>query len=206
MRTAASKQAAVQHPVDGSLWVFSDADAWGQIGAVHLTETAGSLRVDWTDGQFIDDVKYGTNGSDPENPNLALAADPSTASLALAYQSGDRQTFTNGTRSLIGSRIAIARITAAGAASFQVLPDYAERVSAVGLVVLAGETVVSYRPIDPTTITCNEVYVRRFRSGAWEPAVRFGTINGSTDRITYAAGRAEFATRLSDGRIHLRTF
>lgn len=205
MPTAASDQVLGQHPSDGSIWLFSNPDAWGAIGAVHLTEANGSLRVDWTDGSYITTTEHGLNGPDPENPNLAIAPDTHNASLALAYQSADRKRFSNGTTTAIGSRIAIATIKPSGVESFLVLPVWAERVSAVGLVVSAGEVAVSHQPIDEVTLSFSEVHVSRHRDGGWQTPTIFGSM-ASTDRVTYAAGRFELSTRLDDGKIHLRTF
>jgi len=205
MPTRSSDQVLGQHPGDGSIWLFSNPDAWGAIGAAHLSEASGSLRVDWTDSTYLDTVEHGLNGPDPENPHLALAIDPARGTMHLAYQSADRQRFSDGTRSAIGSRIAIADVSSSGAVSFLVLPVWAERVSPIGLVVAGGEHVVSYRPIDEATVTFDEAHVRRHRAGTWEPAVVFGTM-ATTDLVTVASGRAELSARLSDGTIHLRTF
>lgn len=78
-------------------------------------------------------------------------------------------------------------------------------VSAVGLVVAGTHTVISYRPVDEASLTFEEVYVRRHRNGAWDAPSVFGPIL-STQQVTYGTGRAEFSTRLRDGRIHLRRF
>lgn len=205
MPTKSSDQVLGQHPADGSIWLFANPDAWGAIGAAHLSETSTGLRVDWTDSTFLDTNAHGLNGPDPENPDLALAVDEVQGTMNLAYQSADRQLFSNGTRSLIGSRVAIADVAATGGVSFLVLPVWAERVSDLTLVVHGGEHVVSYRPVDPATVTFDEAHVRRHRNGSWEPAVVFGTASTTTP-VTYASGRPELSTLLADGAIHLRTF
>jgi hypothetical protein len=202
MPTRASDQVLAQHPADGSVWLFSNPDAWGAIGAVHFTELAGSVVVDWTDGFFLDDTEVGPYGPDPENPDLAAAADPSTGTIALAYQSADRRMFSDGTRTLIGSRVSVARITASGDLSFVVAPGYTERVSDIGLIVLPGETIVSYRPIDEATLTFDEAAIARHRGGLWEAPLSLG--RATADPVTYASDRPELAVRLADGRIHLR--
>ena len=202
MPSQASDQVLGQHPADGSVWLFNNPDGWGSIGAVHLTESADGLRVDWTDDGFVDPLEHGLHGPDPENPNLALAVDQAAGTLSLAYQSADRKRFSNG---MIGSRIAIAAVTPSADLSFVVLPVWAERVSAVGLVASGGGLTVSYRPIDESTLTFDEVWVSRYRAGTWEPGILFGTI-GSTDRVTFGSPRPEFSTRLDDGTIHLRMF
>ena len=47
---------------DGSIWLFSNPDAWGAIGAAHLTEANGALRVDWTDSTFLNTNEHGLHG------------------------------------------------------------------------------------------------------------------------------------------------
>lgn len=205
MSTRASDQVLAQHPGDASVWLFSNPDAWGAIGVAHLTEVAGTLHVDWVDGYFLRDEEYGVYGPHGENPYLAVAADPATGTLALAYQSADFQRFTDGTTVVAGARVAVARIPATGAPSFTVAPVWAERVSSVGLVVAGGETVVFYQAVDEATLSTANVSVSRFRDGAWAPAERIGTLRTSSWPIGYGTARPEVAAGLDDGAIHLRT-
>lgn len=205
MPTKSSDQVIGQHPTDGGVWLFSNPDAWGAIGAARLTETATGLRVDWTHSTFISRTQFGLHGPDPENPDLALAADETKGTLALAYQSADRQRFTaSDGRSVIGSRIAVASIGTAGVTSFLVAPVWAERVSDIGLVVDGGEVVVVHRPLDPETLAFSEAHAIRFRDGTWGTPTVIGTIAGAAP-VTYATGRPEVSARLADGRVHLRS-
>ena len=78
-------------------------------------------------------------------------ADPSSGTLALAYQGQVRQTFSTDPF-IIGSHVVVARIGPGGPASFLALPTYVERISTLGLSVRQGETWVAYRPIDQATL------------------------------------------------------
>jgi hypothetical protein len=199
MRTAASKQVAVQHPADGSVWVFNDPDAWGRIGALRLVETAGRLDVAWTDSTFISTAKYGSNGPDPENPDLAAAPDPSTGTIVLAYQSAERKILrTDPVRT--GSHVAVARITAGASVAFEPRhPEWTERISGIGLVVRPGEVWLAYRPIDTADWSFDDLYVAAFRNAAWEPPSLLGKLYDPYGRVGYGTGRIEFSAMLSDG-------
>ncbi|MDQ1510575.1 MAG: hypothetical protein QOG50_2419 [Actinomycetota bacterium] len=201
MSTRASNQVLAQHPSDGSVWLFSNPDGWASVGAAHLSEQGGTLVVDWTNGFLLTHEVYGQYGPDPEHPDLAAAADPATGTIALAYQSYDRQIFFTSTGNDAGSRVAVARFPATGAPSFIAEPDYAERVADVGLVVEGADTVVTYQPLDPTTLDYSSTYARAYANGTWQPAILLGDGNG----VAYASGRTEFVVKLADGRIHLLT-
>ena len=205
MPTRSSDQVLGQHPADASVWLFSNPDAWGAVGAAHLTEADGVLRVDWVDGQLLSDEEHGLFGPHGENASLAVAADRSTNTLALAYQSADARTFTDGNRVLVGARVAVARLSADGSPTFTAAPVWAERVSAVGLMIVGGETVVSYRPVAEATMSYDELFSNRSRSGAWEPGVRVGNVGAGHAVVGYGTSRAEVVAKFDDGAIHLRT-
>jgi hypothetical protein len=200
MPTASSTQVVAQHPADGSVWVFSDADTWGSIGAIHLTESGSSLSVDWTKSDYINTNANGDNGPDPEYPDLALAKDTSTGTLVLAYQSAHRVMFNSSTT---GSYVAIDRIAANGSMSFTTLPVYVERTSALGLVVRPGQTWVAYRPVDQQTLTYTHLNASCYCNGSWQPATDLGIFKATADRVGYGVSRAVFAGRMSDGGLHL---
>lgn len=200
MPTRSSDQVLAQHPADGSIWLFSNPDAWGAIGAARLVEAGGTLAVTWTDGLYIYSSWVGVYGPDPENPDLAAAADPANGTIALAYQSADRRWFTDGTRTVVGSRIAVTRIRADRSLAFSLGDEYAERVSDVGLAVTGGEAWITYRLVDEATLTWSGIRAARHRAGGWDAPTTVGT--GTGDPVTYAAGRAEVATRMADGLIH----
>jgi hypothetical protein len=206
MPTRASFQAAAQNPSDGSIWVFSDPDAYAQIGAAHLTEGPSGLTLDWTNPAFITASKDGGNGPDPENPDLQAVADPSSGSIALAYQSATRREFTNSTGVAGGSYVAVARISASGAKSFISLPEWVERISTLGLAVgSAGETWLTYRPVDPTDLTYDDVYRSKYSSGSWSTPKFLGTLGNARSVIYFNASAPQSATRFTDGKTHLVT-
>jgi hypothetical protein len=204
MPSDASKQVAVQHPADDSVWVFSNPDSWAAVGAVHLTEVSGALRVDWTDGTYLSATKYGDSAPDRENPDLAVTADPATATIALAFQNQHRYMFSTNP-AVIGSYVSVARITAAGGVSFVVLPVYVERVASLGVVVGPGWTTLAYRPIDQATLTCDKLAVSTYRNGAWGPPTVAGTFSSSSQRVNYGVSRVEVATQMVDGNTHFVT-
>lgn len=200
MPSAASKQAAVQHPADGSVWVFSSPDAWGRIGAMHLTETATGLTLDWTNATYLT-PEMGAAAPDQENPWLAVAADPSTGTVALAYQSADRRMYAT-SPVVTGSKPAVTRIGAGGVLSTIVLPVFVERVSSLSLAVQGGSTWLGYRPIDEATLTFRDLYLSVHDGSSWQPAVRLGTLAGNFERIGYATTIPELVARMADGSFH----
>lgn len=202
MPTKASKRAAVQHPADGSIWLFHNPDAWGRVGVVHLTETDGGVVVDWTDPYFIQPSVHGSNAPDPENPDLAVAPDISTGTIVLAYQSATRRTFSV-SPPVIGSHPVVARITASGALGFTALPIYVERISSIGLVVEPGQVSLIHRPIDESTLAFDRLFLSVHREGAWEAPEELGRLHSTYEVIGYGQGRTEVAARLSDGHLHL---
>ncbi|MDX6199412.1 MAG: hypothetical protein QOJ79_2563 [Actinomycetota bacterium] len=197
--TRSSKDALVQHPADGSIWLFNEPDAWSSIGAAHLTETAGGLTLDWTDAAFIGSAD-GDNDADPENPDIEAAPDPSTGTIALAYQDAHRYRFAT---SKVGSWVSIARISPSRTKTFVQLPVYVERISRIGLVVRPGETWVTYRPMDEATLTFDKLYVNRYADGQWGAPRYLGQLKDPYAPVSSGVSRAEFAAQLVDGTTHL---
>ncbi|HET7487726.1 MAG TPA: Ig-like domain-containing protein [Acidimicrobiales bacterium] len=202
MPTRSSKQTVVQHPADGSVWMFADPDSYGAIGAAHLTETADGMRVDWTNDNYINQRLFGENGPDPENPNLSSAPDPAAGTIVLAYQSAHRTTFQYAPF-VTGSYPVLARIPVSGVPAFTALPVYAERVASMGLVVRPGEVWLLYRPVDTSTMTFDHLEASVLRAGGWQAPVALGKLYTSYDRVNASPDRVELLARLDDGRIHL---
>ena len=200
MPSWASKQVAVQHPADGSVWVFSSPDAWGQIGAMHLTEGPSGLTLDWANGSYLA-PDMGAAAPDPENPWLAAAADAGTGTIALAYQSADRKTFSS-SPVVTGSKPAITRIGTSGVVSTVVLPDYVERVSSISLTVRGTAMWIAYRPIDQVTLSYSDLYVSQHDGTTWQPAIRLGTLATAFERVAYNTSGPELVARMSDGKFH----
>ena len=185
IRTKASKEVMVQHPADGSLWVFSNPDSLGQIQAVHMTETADGLSLDWVDDAWIADAA-GVFDADPENPWVAAAADNTTGDIVLAYQSADREILST-SPFVAASRPAIARIAVDGSRSFTHAPDRIERVSEFGLTATGGSVWLAYRPVDTTDLSYDDVTVARLAGGVWSSAT-VGTLADDAGAILAAAG------------------
>ncbi len=202
MPTSASKQALAQHPSDGSLWLFNSPDSWGRVGAARLVESGNGLATDWTNAALLSPQVDGTNGPDPENPDLAAVADPTTGTVALAYQNANRRLF-YGARTLAGSYVTVARFTASGQKSFLTLPVYVERISALGLSITGTATWLTFRPIDEATTTFDRLKVARYQGGVWSTPLDLGSPYDPYTRIGYVTDRPEVSVRLKDGSTHL---
>ncbi len=196
-----SDQVLAQHPVDGSVWLFSNPDMFGAIGAAHLSETASGLAVDWTNAEFISSRAHGTNGPDPENADLAVTSDPATGTIAVAYQSSDRQYVGPSSNVEVVSRPVIARVPVSGAPSFTTAPVWAERVADIGLVVAGGDTWLTYREVDHDTGSLLGIHAVHHGAGGWEAPVALA--NGSVTSVAYGTGRVELVAKPDDQRIHV---
>ena len=209
MPTASSTQVVIQHPADGGIWLFSDPDAWGSIGAAHFSLGSSGMTLDWTRGDYINTNAYGDNGPDPEFPSLAVQADSTTNTLALAYEDAHRTMFNANTT---GSYVTIAHIppTSAnppsGTITFTQMPVYVERTASLGLVVQPNATWIAYRPVDTSSLTYNELYANCYCNGAWQTPAHLGTFYTTNDVIGFGISRPEFSTRLSDGKLHFFSY
>jgi hypothetical protein len=203
MPSGTTKQAVAQHPGDGSVWLFSNADSWRAVGAARFTEAGGRLTLSWFDGFYIDVAKYGENTADRENPDLVAAADPSTNTIALAYQGDHRYIFST-SPVVTGSFPVVARVPASGAPTFTTLTRWVERIAPLGLVVRAGEVWLAYRPINTSTMTFSNVDLSRLNTatGVWDAPVTLGTAYDNYGRIGSGITRPEFTARLSDSVLH----
>ena len=193
--TRASKDSLVQHPADGSVWLFNNADAWGGIGAAHLTEVTGGLRFDWADHTFIGSDE-GQFDADPENPDIVAVADPYAGDVVLAYQSAVRQRFSD---TVIGSYPVVARVRADGVLSFRHLPVWVSRVTWMGLSVRPGEVWLAHRRVEPTDLSTDSMELRVLRAGAWSDARSLGK---ATSLIAAPVG-ASFGLDATDRSLHL---
>lgn len=198
MPTMASRDVVAQHPADGSVWVFSNADAWGAIGAIRLVESNGTLSVDRTEPLFIDD-RFGEFDADPETPALAVTVDFSRGEIVLAYQTTTRRRFSN---TVLGSYPAVVRIDAAGQKSFHHLPVWVERASDLGIGLRGDDTWLAYRPVDEQTLRFDVAHVGRLVAGRWTTS-ELGRFAQTYDPIHFAPAGVGFAIRRDDGRIHL---
>jgi hypothetical protein len=200
MPTFASKFVAVQHPADGSVWIFGNPDSWSAIGAGHLSEIAGALRVDWTNGSFISSSD-GAFNADPENPDLEVAADAASGTVRLAYQRAYRRMFST-SPIVTGSYLGIASIAADGSKSFGSMDEYVERVSSLGLIVRSSERWTAYRPIQPD-LSFSDLYVRRESGGSWDAPVLLGRLYSPYQQVLAGPASTEILARMADGKVHL---
>lgn len=204
MSTASSKQILVQHPADGSIWLFNDPDAWASTGAVHLTESPSGLSVDWTNDRYLSRNALGPVGPSGENPDLAVAADPQAGTIDLAFESDDYRYFSD-SPIVKGAYVTVSRVPATGPCSFVVLPTYVERITALSLSVVGGNLWLGYRPVDPATLTWDHLYVSRYSGGAWGLAAPLGQVASPYQPLAYTSDAPYLASRMADGAIHLHT-
>lgn len=198
--TRSSKGVVIQHPADKSVWLIINADGEARVQAAHLTEINASLRLDWTNYDFIaGDQDVFLNGPDPENPDLAVAVDSSTGEIVLAYESNDRQPFTINGKYYIGSHPVVARIKADSTITYSPrLPIYVERVSQISLVVKPGEVWLAYYPLDLTSGKFNQLYASQYVNGQWQQQTFLGESGTTSGGILQGSSRAEFVTTLYD--------
>lgn len=199
--TKASKQALAQQPADGSVWLFSEADATGALAVARLQESVGALSLSWSAPHFVTSTTYGDDAPDPENPDLEAVPDPSTGTIALAYQSAVRQ-MSQTTPVVTGSYPVIARFPAAGSPTFLQLPVYVERISILGLFVRNGETWLTARPVDPATLTYDHLDAWVYRNGAWSTPVALGQMYSGYEPLTAASDVPQATVRMADGLLH----
>jgi hypothetical protein len=199
--TRSSTQAIAQHPADQSLWVFSSADAGSAIAAVHLSEQSTGLRVDWVNSSYISEARHGTLGPDPEAPDVEAAVDTLNGAIAVAYQSAERRVFSTQPW-IVGSQVAVARVRADASISFLALPDYVERISAIGLVVRENETWLAYRPI-ADDLTFDTLHVRRHDGSAWGEPVVLGKLGDPRAMVYFGRSVVNFGGPMADNLVHL---
>ena len=192
----------IQHPRDNSVWVFSKGDSFSRIAAMHLSEGAAGLSLDWVDNNFITTATDGMNGPEAELPYLATATDSATGEILLAYQNAQFQIFT-ASPFVKGAYVSIARIDPAGRKTFLNLSKYVERVSSLGLSSVNGALWLVYRPIK-ADLTYADVYAIGHSAAGWSaPTYVTTTANSSLDAIMYCADHAAFAAATPDWKAYL---
>jgi hypothetical protein len=200
MSTRSSTQAIAQHPSDGSVWVFSSADASGTIVGVRLVEGTG-LTVDRVDPELVTSARYGPLGPDPEAPDVEVAPDPATGTIAVAYQSAERRIFS--TQPFVaGSYVAVARMRADTTMSFLVLPAYVERISAIGLVVRGNDTWLAHRPV-AADLTSDDLHLSRHDGTSWVGGTLLGQLDDPRAMVYFGRSTATFAAPQIDNRLHV---
>ncbi len=222
MPTFATISTMAQHPADDSIWLFNDPDAFGAIGAAHLTEVAGTLKIDWTDANFIAhegpyNETLGTYdyGPDPENPDIVAVPNAAKGTISLAYESSYRTTITGIEGSPYASYPVIADIKADKTKTFIQLPVYVERISKLALAVSNGSYWLAYHPVDgfpDGPHSFKRLQISKYSNGAWSSPVDLGDIYtkdlsfpGRFEIQTSAISRPEFLIRKSDNKLHFYT-
>jgi len=218
--TLKSRWTIAQHPADGSIWTFLKRDSFSQISALHFTEAANDVVLDWINPAYISASVDGDNGPEGEFPFLTAAADPTRNAILLAYESyHDQSVFTD---PLYGSmngiflkeaNATIAQISADGSKTFIPFPTYMERDIQFGMSVLSDGTVwLSYQPINHQTLTWNEVYASKYQNGVWSAPVftglNYNDYNESSalgydpGALIYRTDQPQVAFRTPDQKIH----
>jgi len=227
----AARWALAQHPADGSIWALFKRDSYHEITALHLTETAEGIRLDWIRPDFIG-RKDGGHGPEGEYPYLAAIADPSNNTIVLAYQNtryeimyvtdGDGN-FLNGSCGEERSKrmepyffakrslVSIVRVTSDGEKTYQDFSGFVERTQEFGLS-LTDRLWVLYRRIDCET-TNYEMLQRqgevmlRYQNGEWNAPLILGKLDTGKDyyaaSLFYSPYQPHFLMRLDDGLLHL---
>ena len=203
LSSRASHQQVVQHPDDGSVWLFHVPDAWGSIGAVHLTPTAvGGLTIDWTDGSFIGS-QLGDADADPEHAFISAVPDPVRGEIVLGYQSSVRQVFSISPW-VVGSRPAVARIAADGTLVTSIAPVWVER-SLPLHVSIDGDTVwVDGRLIDEASLTYDDLVAIALRPGGWDTPVLLMTMADGDGASVASPTTLSFVAVAADYKLHAR--
>ncbi|RNC67960.1 MAG: hypothetical protein ED859_12150 [Desulfuromonadales bacterium] len=227
----AARWALVQHPTDGSIWAFFKRDSYHEISALHLTETANEIKLDWIKPDFIG-RKDGGHEPEGEYPYLAAVADSGNNTIVLAYQNSRYEIMyvTDGDGNFLNgscgqgpyhrrepyffakrSLVSIVRVTADGRKTFQDFAGFVERTQEFGLSI-ADRLWVLYRPIDCETSNYEMLQrlggvMLRYHDGKWSEPLALGKLDVEKDyyasSLFYSPYQPHFLMRLDDGLLHL---
>ncbi len=210
-----SQVAMAQHPADSSIWVFSKRDAFDDIIALHFTEAAGTVSLDWTKSDYIDALTDGSNGPQGEFPFLAATADPTRNAILLAYQAEQSQfvfidpLFNDMNAIALKEAYAtVAQISASGSKAFIPFQTYMERDVQFGFSVLSDGTIwLAYQPINHQSLSWNEVYASQYSNGTWSaPAlVGYNYVNYNTNAADSARYPGFVASRTDQPQVAFLT-
>jgi hypothetical protein len=212
-----------QHPADQSIWSFAKRDSFGNINALHFTETSNGLQLDWINTGYITSAVDSTNSPQSEYPFLAAAVDTTRNAILLGYQTNQSNTlfvdplFNNGNAIFLKeAKATIAAVTADGSKSFVPYPNAMERDAQFGLSVQSDGTIwLTYQPINHQSLTWNEVYTSQYTNGSWSSPVLVGfdynnygtetnTAAGARDPgfMVYRADQPQVAFLTPDQKVH----
>lgn len=196
-----SKMAMAQHPADGSVWAFPHRDSYHSMPAIHFTETADGLRLDWVSPDFLDSHlgRDRENGPDGEFPDLVAIADPLRNKILLAYQDWHwelaplvRQNY-----------VTIAAIAADGNKEFIQYPTWVVQGRGLAMWLRGGQIDLAYYAMP----SASDVYLNSY-NGAWGTPTYMTTgrplLTQSDgmycfwDELAYAANRHEIVMQHKD--------
>src|SRR5216683_739488 len=213
-----TRMALAQHPADSSVWLLVKEDTSSAIEALHFTESASGLSLDWVNASFISQTVDGKNGPEGEFPYLVAVPDPTRNAILLGYQDEQYQfVFVDplyGSMSnnmlLKQAYVSIAQIGPDASKSFISFPYQTERITLFGMSVLSDGTLwVSYQPISSQTFTWNEVFASSYQSGAWSaPALvgldynNYNQASGLDISVVYRADQPLVYFKTPDQKIH----
>jgi hypothetical protein len=149
----------VQHPGDRSVWLFAVHDGAGLIRAMHLSENAGTLKLDWIDNNFV--PTYNALSPEGEWPWIVATPDPTSNSIILAYQNSTYHFFSTSPPRK-GAYINVVKIGADKSKTLLfVLQKWVERISPFDLGVSGGNPWLIYPEIDPVSLSYDNLYLAR---------------------------------------------
>lgn len=201
-----SRMAAAQHPADGSIWLFAKRDSFWNIDALHLTESAAGLNLDWFRQGYISKKYDYANRPDGEFPYLVAVADPYRIVIALGYQGGDRRFFWNleHTKYVIGSRLRIAQIAADGSRTFVAFNEaWLERTSPFALLLQPEGYTIAYRQINEQLLTKGELWLSNYGGIQWTAPVCLDSPGQVGANVVSSQLTPFFATQMGGGTIGL---
>ncbi len=143
-----SRQALVQHPADGSIWLFNKRDSYHSMEMVHMIEMEAGIAVNWIDPLFINEMEHREDSVEAEFPGIVAIPDPVRKVIVLAY--GDNRfemTTCGGTCFRKVTHVTVVIITADGTPFFETHSSFTiERTTRFGMA-LDGDTLwFAYKP------------------------------------------------------------
>jgi hypothetical protein len=203
-----SRQALVQHPADGSIWLFNKRDSFHSLEAVHLSETASGLKVDWVDPLFINEREYGKDSVEAEFPAIMAIPDPTRNVIILAYGDNDfEMTTCGGTCFRNYTIVRVVAITAYEKNCIHAtLPFTIERTTRFGIALSEDKLSFAYKPLKLTSKPPPSLEAISFdlKTGSWSEPLVLGEPFGASREIApvFSTPPLGFAYLMADQKIH----